>query len=108
MTTHNAQNERIKRQYFAYLKEAKRYSEASLDGAAAALHRFEAYTRFRDFKAFHIAQAIGFKRHLAGQTNARTGKPLSKATLYSTLTALKNFFYWLAGRCSPIVGQVLG
>jgi len=98
MTTHNAQNERIKRQYLAYLKEAKRYGEASLDGVAAALHRFEIYNRFRDFKAFHIEQAIGFKRHLAGLNNARTGRPLSKATLYSTLTALRSFFQWLAGR----------
>ncbi len=29
MKTHNPENERIKRQYFTYLKEAKRYSEAS-------------------------------------------------------------------------------
>jgi hypothetical protein len=27
MTKHNPENERIKRQYFAYLKEAKRHSE---------------------------------------------------------------------------------
>jgi integrase/recombinase XerD len=82
---------RIKRQYLAYLKEAKRYCEASLDGAAAALHRFEVYNRFRDFKAFHIEQAVGFKRHLVSLNNTRTGRPLSKATLYSTLTALKFF-----------------
>lgn len=98
MTIHNPKNERIKRQYFAYLREARRYSEASVDSMAAALHRFEGYTRYRDFKAFHIEQAIGFKRHFAEQTNARTGHPLSKATLYSTLMALKNFFHWLAGR----------
>ncbi len=29
MTKHNAQNERIKRKYFAYLKEVKRYSDES-------------------------------------------------------------------------------
>lgn len=98
MTTYNPQNERIKRQYLAYLKEAKRYSEATLDGVTSALHRFEAYTRYRDFKAFHIEQAVGFKRHLTTQTNAQTGRPLSKATLNSTLTALKNFFHWLAGQ----------
>jgi integrase len=98
MTTHNAQNERIKRRYFIYLKEARRYSEASLDGVAKALHRFEAYTKFRDFKTFRIEQAVAFKRHLAEQVSAQTGQPLSKATLYSTLTALRNFFHWLAGQ----------
>jgi hypothetical protein len=31
MKTHDARNERIKRQYLAFLKEAKGYSETSLD-----------------------------------------------------------------------------
>jgi integrase/recombinase XerD len=84
MPTHNAANERIKREYFAYLREAKRYAEVSLDGVAKAFNRFETYTRHRDFKAFHIQQAIGFKRHLAEQENLRTKERLSKATLYST------------------------
>jgi transposase len=51
MPSYNAENERIKRRYFAYLKEAKRRGEPSLDAAAKALHRFETYTRFRSFKA---------------------------------------------------------
>src|SRR5271170_1762252 len=46
-------NERIKRQYLAYLKEAKRHNEATVDAAAKALNRFEIYTQYRDFKAFH-------------------------------------------------------
>jgi hypothetical protein len=32
MSTHNAKNERIKRRYFAYLKEAKRHSEPTVKG----------------------------------------------------------------------------
>lgn len=97
MTTHNAENERIKRRYFTYLKEAQGYSEASLDTVAKAIHRFEHYTRFRDFRKFHIEQAVGFKRHLAARKGAATGKPLSKATLSGTLGALRKFFHWLAG-----------
>ena len=59
MTTHNPDNERIKRRYFAYLKEAKRHSEPTVDEVAKALARFEAdavdNTRLpRDFKAFHF------------------------------------------------------
>lgn len=96
--THHPGNERLKRAYFTYLSEARRYSEASLDQVAKALHRFESYTRFRDFRSFHTQQAIGFKRHLAEQASARTGEKLGKATLYSTLTALRNFFRWLAGQ----------
>ena len=98
MPIHNAENERLKRDYFQYLKEARRYSEASLDGVAKGLHRFESYTRFKPFKAFHIQQAIGFKAHLQEQVNQRTKDRLSKATLNSTLCALRAFFIWLAGR----------
>jgi len=56
---HNPENERIKRDYFIYLKEARRLGEHSVDCAAAALAKFEAYTKYRDFKRFHVQQAIG-------------------------------------------------
>jgi integrase len=96
MTKHNASNERIKRKYFAYLKEAKRHSEQTVDAAAKALDRFEVYTQHRDFRAFHLEQAIAFKKRLAEQKGQRSGKELSKATLHATLTQLRRFFQWLA------------
>ncbi len=96
MKKYNADNERIKRKYFAFLKEAKRYSEATIDATAKALIRFEEYTRYRDFKAFHSQQAIAFKGYLAKQKGQQSGQRLSKATLHATLTQLKRFFQWLA------------
>lgn len=98
MSTHNPKNERIKRQYFVYLREAKRQSEASVDAVAAALARFEGYNRYRDFKTFHHQQAVAFKHHLGGQDNQMTGEKLSKATQHATLSHLKRFFQWLAGQ----------
>src|SRR5262249_7604683 len=98
MTSYNAANERIKRQYFAYLADAQGHSEQTIDAVAKAIARFEAYTRYKEFKAFHIEQAKAFKRDLADQRGHRSGEPLSKATLYATLTALKRFFVWLAGQ----------
>ena len=103
MTMHNPDNERIKRRYFAYLKEAKRHSESTVDAVAKALARFEADTagnkgRPRDFKAFHFEQAIAFKKHLAEQKAQRSGEKLSKATLHATLAHVKRFFHWLAGQ----------
>jgi len=96
MSKHNADNERIKRKYFGYLKEAMRHSEATVDAAAMALDRFETDTKHRDFKAFRQEQAIAFKRHLAEQNGQRSGERLSKATLYATVAQLKRFFQWLA------------
>jgi integrase len=98
VTKHNPENERIKRAYFSYLKEAKRHSEPTVDAAAKALSRFEEYNRYRNFKAFHSQQAIAFKRYLAEQTGKRSGEKLSKATLHATLKQLRAFFFWLAGQ----------
>jgi integrase len=98
MKTHNAENERIKRRYFAYLKEAMRQSEQTLDAVAKSLARFEDYTRHKDFKAFHHQQAVAFKGHLAEQKSEQSGNKLSKATLHATLANLKRFFHWLAGQ----------
>ncbi len=96
MTKHNPENERIKRKYFAYLKEAQRFSDPTVDAAAKALSRFEEHTRYRDFKRFHFEQATAFKRSLAEQIAQRSGEKLSKATLYATLKQLRAFFFWLA------------
>jgi integrase len=91
-------NERIKRAYIDFLRQAMGRSEGSLEAVAAALHRFESYTGFRDFREFHVGQAKGFEAHLARETNTRTGGELSAATIYSTLGALRVFFRWLAGQ----------
>lgn len=98
MAKHNEANERLKREYFAYLKEAQRYDEQSVDAVAKAISRFEDYTKRRDFKAFRTEQAVAFKRQLADQPNRKGTGKLSKSTVVSTLKALRSFFVWLAGQ----------
>lgn len=96
MTKHNANNVRVKHKYFAYLKATQGHSEQTIDPVAKALARFEVYTKHKDFKEFHVEQAINFKQHLAEQKGKQSGENLSKATLDSTLTTLKKFFQWLS------------
>ena len=98
MARHNAANERIKNDYFKLLKEARGFDESSIDAVAASIDRFETYTRRRSFDRFHIEQAIGFKSCLKEQKNQRTGRSLSKATMDSTMRALREFFLWLSGQ----------
>jgi site-specific recombinase XerD len=98
MAKHNSANARIKREYFQYLKEAMRRDEASIDAVAKSLSRFEESNGHKDFGRFHREQAVAFKRRLDEQTSVRTGKPLSRATVHSTLSAVKAFFFWLAGQ----------
>ncbi len=96
MTKPNAQNERIKREYFRYLAEAKGRDEATIDSVAKSVARFEASTRAKDFKRFHREQAVAFKAKLAAELNARTGERLSKSTVLATMRDLREFFFWLA------------
>lgn len=94
----NEENERIKRRYLQFLREAKRSDLTTVDKAAEAILRFERSTGFKPFKLFHIEQAITFKNRLSNEKNARTGAPLSKATVDGTLRMVKAFIHWLAGQ----------
>lgn len=96
MTQNNVNNERIKRKYLIFLKQAKGQNEASIDSVAAAINRFEEFTKYKDFKVFNINQAINFKTYLAKQKNAKTGNQLSIATLNGVTKHLKNFIEWLS------------
>jgi hypothetical protein len=75
MIKRNPENERIKRRYLLYLRDAKGRDQASVDAAASAIERFEDYVKRRDFRSFHIEQARGFKAQLVTATNGRTGIP---------------------------------
>lgn len=96
MTKLSPKNERIKRDYCRWQKEAQGKSEATVDTIRKALSRFEDYTGARDFGTFNREQAIGFKRRLAETGNARSGETISLSTQTATLNALKEFFRWLA------------
>ncbi|MGI8705980.1 MAG: tyrosine-type recombinase/integrase [Sphingomicrobium sp.] len=96
MSKHNPANERIKREYLLYLKQAKGRNEATIDGVASSLARFEESTKCKDFGRFHREQAVAFKDKLEAAVNARTGDRLSKSTMLAVLRNLKEFFFWLA------------
>lgn len=92
------ENERIKRRYLQFMREANRADQATVDKAADAILRFERSTGFKTFKRFHIEQAVRFKAQLSDAKNERTGKPLAKATVDSILRTVKAFVLWLAGQ----------
>ena len=92
----NEENERIKRRYLQYLKTAKRKDASTVLKAAEGILRFEASTNFASFKRFHIEQAIKFHDRVNSEISKTTGKPLSKSTISSVLSANKSFIFWLA------------
>ena len=99
MRHYNPKNERAKKDYFRFLKEADRKSESTIDGVRKAISRYEAYTGLKDFATFNKEQAVAFKKHLATTKAERSGEPLAKATLHATVNSLKAFFKWLS--CQP-------
>lgn len=92
------ENERVKRRYMEYLKQAKGQDQKTIDKVAAALVKFEDSTKFKPFKKFHIDQAGKFKSYLENARHPNTKKPLSLSTTDATLRLVKGFFHWLAGQ----------
>ena len=96
MAKHHPENERVKHRYLDYLRAARGMSEATIDVVVKAIRRYEEVTSFRDFRRFHIEQAISFRSELVERTTAAHGGPLSRSTVLTTLNALRAFFLWLA------------
>lgn len=96
MAKHKPDNLRIKRKYLVWLKDAKGFSEASIDKVAAAISTYERFLGGKDFRAFHPERARSFKQFMSRQRHPRTGAPLSASTIGATLRDLKSFFVWLA------------
>lgn len=91
----NTTNERIKKKYWMYLKEAKKQSVQTIDNARKSILRFEEYLGFKDFQ-LNKKIAIEFKKHLGKKKGIRSGDPLSLSTMNSTINQVKDFFRWLS------------
>ena len=98
MRKFHEENERIKRRYLQYIREANGKDEKTVEKAASAILRFEKDTGFKCFKRFNIEQAVAFKKRLVKMKSEQTGKPLSKSTIDSILRELRGFFHYLAGQ----------
>lgn len=96
MKKHDPQNERLKLLYQDELRHAEGLDHKTIDKVMAAIRQFEDSTNCKPFKRFKKDQAIEFKDWLETARNKRTGKPLSKATVATTLRAVREFFRWAA------------
>jgi len=92
----NAANERLKHRYVAYLRGGRQLGEHSIDQILAALNRFEEYTRRKSYTEFRTEQASGFKKYLASLSTQAGDRRLSKATITTTLHAMRDFVRWLS------------
>ena len=95
MPKYCSENERVKRDYAFFLQTASGKQDATIDAALRAIDRFETSTNHKPFSKFHIEQARSFRAGLLDQTGPN-GRPLSAATITTTLKHLRNFFLWLS------------
>jgi integrase len=92
----NIKNERVKRRYFRWLKEAKGLADASIYSIEKAIWVYEDFVNYEDYGQFNNRKATAFKKWL--EERRFRGKPTSDATQYHILRNLKGFFTWLSGQ----------
>ncbi len=93
---YNPQNELIKSKFFGMLENAKGRDPKTVDSYVKAIHEFEVYSNFIDFKKFNTKMAVGFKEYLSAKKNKRTGQNISKSYLQHYTSQIREFFEWLS------------
>ena len=92
----NLKNERIKRRYLKWLREAKGYSEMTIRSIEQAIWQYEDFTQNANYMTFNQSKAVGFKKWL--EARIYRGRPISITTAYHYLRHLRDFFVWLSGQ----------
>jgi integrase len=95
MPKYCSENEKVKRAYTFYLQAASGKQDATVEAALRAIVRFEESTGRKPFSKFTVEQARSFRARLVDETGPN-GKPLSAATMTTTLKHLRSFFLWLS------------
>jgi len=90
----NVGNEKVKRSYFRWLREAKGFAEATVVAVERALSRWEEFVDCEDLGRFTAGKAVAFKKYL--EDPAGRGLALSANSRYHCLHHLRMFFQWLS------------
>jgi integrase len=90
----NIKNERVKRRFFTWLKEAEGCCDSTVNNTEKAILLYEDFTKQADFTTFNPDRAIDFKKWLAKREFR--GKPNSVTTYHTYLRYLRKFFTWLS------------
>jgi len=83
MAEFNIKNERAKRRFFTWLKEAEGLCDSTIDGIEKSILLWEDFTKQADFTSLKPDKAIAFKKWLAKRKFK--GKQISVTTFHSYL-----------------------
>jgi len=104
----NVKNERIKRRFFTWLKEADGCCDSTINNIEKSILVYEDFTKQADFTTFNPDRAIKFKKSLIKREYR--GQTISITTYYTYLRYLRKFFSWLswqAGYKSKITPDIV-
>ena len=94
MTRPNIKNEKVKKQFFKWLKESKGYSDSTVNSIERAILIYEDFTKKADFATYKPDKAIEFKKWL--HKREYKGKTISTSTYCDYLRHISKFFLWLS------------
>jgi integrase len=94
MSKVNGKNERVKRRFFSWAKEAQGYSDSTVNNIEKAILLWEDFTKHEDFWKYKPNKAAEFKKWL--KKREFRGKIISLTTYHTYLRYLIKFFSWLS------------
>src|SRR5690349_10772516 len=95
MSEVNAANERAKRRFCDYLREAEGLVDETVDGILRSLADWDSAFENTDYRTFSITKAKQYKRHLA-TSSGRAGRGLGGFSAITRGRHVQKFFRWLA------------
>lgn len=90
------ENLRQRRAFARHLAGGRGLASGTVKIHIAALEEFEAFTGYRDFKAFRRRDAEDFRQHLRDAISPKSGRSLSLATIKQRTAFVHAFFVWLS------------
>jgi len=96
MTSTLYKNEIIKRGFFEYLRNAKRFSDKTIDCYEKAIWQWEDFSNKANLSNFNKTEAEKFKNWLKNKKKAKSQERISLSYCYDILRYLRVFFDWLS------------
>src|SRR5208283_2539443 len=94
MTIVNIKNEKVKRPFFKWLKEAHGHCDSTINAIERAILIYEDFTKMADFATYKPEKSIEFKKWL--RKREVKGKTISISTYCDYLRHISKFFLWLS------------
>ncbi len=96
MTTIIYRNELLKRRFYEWLKNSKRFSDDTIKCFEKAIWLWEDFTKKADFGSFNMTKAKDFKDWLKNKKKKNSKENISISYCNDNLRHLKIFFDWLS------------